>query len=346
MADKIAKAHELRSLLKSYVAQHGRVPTRDEFVSACPVKKNDLSDVGGFSVLVQGAGLSKSKQTKEEKFKYFKPKIDTLSVSNSIRIDLDSLFQRFGNPEFLRALAMPDTHLQHADPWALNCFLDVLFISKPHILIIMGDFLDAGGISHWPSNSLEPQRFIPEVIQARELLTLIRMMLPDTEIIYLEGNHEDWINQFIRHGQNPQLFDEICKIGMEINLAKLLELEKHKIKLYPMNQLVRIGDASFTHGMYTGDNHAKTHLMKIKSSVFIGHTHDTKSFVETSIDGPVIAQALGCLPRLDPKFLRGLLNNWEHAFGDFAFFKDGSFTHTVPKIIKGKTVVGGKLYTA
>ncbi len=345
MADQINKAHHLRSLLKSYVSENGKVPTRDEFVEACEVKKNDLSAIGGFSTLVQSAGLNR-KDTKEKQFKYFKPKVDSLSISNSVRIDLERLFEIFGNPEFLRALAMPDTHLKNADPYALNCFLEVLFLSKPHILIIMGDFLDAGGISHWPANSLEPQRFVPEGLQGRELIALIRMMLPDTEIIYLEGNHEDWINQFLRHGTNPQLFDELYKLGLDITLSKILELEKHKVKLFHMNKLVRIGKLTVTHGLYTGNNHAKKHLEGVKSSILYGHCHDTKAFIETSIEGPVVAQSLGTLARLDPSFLRGLLNNWEHAFGDIYFFRDGSFSHTVPKIKDGKTVIDGKIYRA
>jgi hypothetical protein len=331
----------------------GELPSRREYVANGSFSERQI--INGFGswadAIASCHGNHEAKEAleerKREKFKYVQPIKDGTIFQKTILVDLASLFEKAGNPEFLSCVAMPDVHVEHMDPWAVNCFLEYLNFENPHIFLCMGDFLNAGGISHWPSDSLEPQRFVPEVVKARELLGCINGLLTRAvEKRFLCGNHCLWLQQFLVAGANPQLFHGIEKIGYDFSIPAILDLARYGFSFSEMNQIVRYGRAAFTHGLYTGTNHAKKHIDEVKASIFYGHCHDTKSFSSVGLEGPIIAQSLGCLADLNPKFLRGLLNNWEHAFGQFYFFRDGSFTHTVPKIQRGKMIVNGKLFSA
>lgn len=236
------------------------------------------------------------------------------------------------------------THVPYQDEPALSSMLKFFEYYRPDAHMIMGDFCDMEGISHWPSSELKPRRLVPELLEAKALIKRIVDSTVDcTTRIYLTGNHEDWLDQACT-AQMPQLFDGLPQLGVELTLSKLLDLEGFEYQLYPLNHIVRIGKAGFTHGLYTGGSHAKKHLSVLKTNIYYGHLHDTQSHNETSIDGPMEAHSLGCLAKLDAKFLKGKPNNWVHSFGVFEFFPDGSYTFMCPKIINGKMSYNGIIF--
>lgn len=349
--------HEIRQDLIACalaIRDEGKTLTRDTYM-AWPLRKFSKDTVirvfKTFAIAIQAAGIDEKTERprieRPKKFVYQKPRIDTLAPSNTVRLGFDTVFARAGNPEFIKAIVMPDLHVEHADPYALNCFLEYVHWRNPDLFICLGDFLNAGGLSHWGPDDLSPQRIVPEALKGREILGLINGLLPaHAEKWFLEGNHEDWIRQFLISGKNPQLFDGLAELGYDLTTKGLLGLDALGFKFAPMNQILRVGLAAFVHGLYAGNNHAKSHVDRVKSTIFYGHTHDRKLWVDTGINGPVIAQSLACLCDLRPKFLRGLLNNWEHGFGDFTFFRDGTFTHTVPMITNGRAVIDGKIFRA
>ena len=356
MSDNAKGIHEIRAEILRIADELGRMPKRDEFLARTQLRgTKDRIDrlFGSWSGALAAIKLDPGPKPPARdsfsrgKFKYIQPMRDGTLFQRTAQLDLAELFRKAGNPEFLTLVAMPDVHAKHADPWALNCFLEFIALNRIDLFLCLGDFLDAGGITHWPSDSLDPKRFIPEVLKARELRGVISSLLTKTVWRgFLEGNHEDWIRQFLVQGANPQFFDGIEEIGYDFSTQAILDLRKDSWEFFPLNQLLRIGQATFTHGLYTGTNHAKKHLDSVKASIFYGHNHDSKAFADVSLHGPAIAQSLCCLCDLNPKFLRGLLNNWEHGFGLFHFFPDGTFIHTVPKILNGRTIIDGKLYRA
>lgn len=348
--------HELVKALKELYSEKEKVPTRGEFEAHYPGAHYRMSKIeGGFTALLEKAGLPTydmrravkegQDEGRQTKWRYVPAKVDPNVLKNAITLNLKHLFKKAGNPPFLRMIAMPDTHLEHADRAALNCFVKYVIHAQPDIFKILGDFLNAGGLSHWDSDSFDPKRVVPECLSGREFLWNLRRKLKKTSTwIYLEGNHEDWINQFLVYGANPQLFDGLEKLGLDINLVKLLELDKLGFEFFKVNQIIRIGKAAFTHGLYTGDAHAKKHLIKVKGSIYYGHCHDGQSYEDTSMDGPVESQSFRCLCDLNPKFLKGRLNNWAHGFGEFFFFPDGSYTKVLHQIIDGRMVHNGRLF--
>ena len=259
-------------------------------------------------------------------------------------MDLRQLFDRHGNPEILRITAQPDTHMKNRDHRAVAAMLDFVEWFNPHLHIIGGDLLDAEGISHWPQNGLEPRSFIPEVVEAREFLDALKSKTGASgDILYIEGNHEDWIRQAMAQ-KMPEFFFGLEELGLMPDLSSLLDLESRGIPLIPVNQILKIGKLHFTHGLFTGPSAPKKHLNLIKGNIYYFHTHDVLTHHEPSMNGMIEAASLGCLCRLDAPFLKGRPNNWVHAFGVFEVRQDGSFSFYCPKIFDGQFSFAGKVF--
>lgn len=345
--------HGLVCALKDLKLQLGRTPNRDEFVSKIKNGRRIVdAEFGGYASLLKAAGLIEDIPGESDRIEAkFKKKYSAIvSKKEQIQgffrhvIDLDDLFERAGNPQVLKALVQPDTHAKYADAGALSCFMSFAKYYKPDVHIILGDYVDCEGLSHWPADELSPRRIVPELKLARELLGRIVAATPYcTTRIYLEGNHEAWITQALNN--MPELFDGLADLDIEINLKTLLGLSKFGYELFPLNHLIKVGKAHFTHGIYTGSAHAKKHLSVFKANIYYGHLHDMQAHQETGMDGPTEAASLGCLARLDARFLKGKPNNWSHGLGTFEFFRDGNYTRNIMQMINGRMAYNGLIFS-
>lgn len=340
--------HEILQDLKRVASELGHAPTYTEYIQQQKGKFSErqirkyFKNFTGALIAAGLQGAIEESAKKKTKFKYVPLKLQGFVVHE---LDLDELFERAGNPEVLKLIAQPDTHVPFHDEAALSALLSFSRDYRPDVWQIMGDFADMAGISHWPSDDLKPRRLIPEMIEARKVLKQIQEASESVSTrIYISGNHENWLEQ-AKVAKLPELFDGIEELGIDVSLAALLNLNDFDYTLYPMNDIIRIGHANFSHGIYAGNNHPKTHLDKLKKNFYYGHLHDTKAWNDTGMDGPIEAQSLGCLCRLDAKFLKGKPNNWVHSFGVFEFMCDGSYTFSCIKIINGKFAYNGKIYS-
>lgn len=258
-------------------------------------------------------------------------------------LDLDEMFRRAGNPPSLKMIAQPDTHAKFLYRPAINAFIKFMRWYRPHVHMIMGDFADCEGLAHWDPGTLDPRRIVPEMKIARALLQEEVDATPDcTTRLFLEGNHEHWIELALL--KMPELFDGLEELGIEINVRTLLALDRFGFELFPLNHLVKIGKAHFTHGSFTSQHHAKKHLDTYKGNIYYGHLHDIQSHNQTSLEGSLESASLGCLCRLDAQFLKGKPNNWVHAFGIFEFLKSGAYTFVRPTMNDGVFSYNGMVF--
>lgn len=350
------QAHEIIAELKRLAAELGRPPRRDELETlGCRYSKTSIYAIfGTYSEAIKAAGLDQrscrgrvgqgrgpAPKQKSEKVKYKKAALESITVHE---LNLEELFRDSGK-EVIKCIVQPDTHLKHADPQAVSIFLQFLADAQPEIILKLGDFLDAADIGHWPNDSLDQRKFVDELLLSREFLAEETRIIPRAaRKVFLMGNHEDWFRQALI--QMPQLFNGIQDVCPEFSLESMSGLRENGYDVIPVNDLFKIGSAYFTHGYYTGDNHAKKHLDKLKCNIFYGHLHDTQSYVSTSVAGTIVSQSFGCLCKLVAKFLKGKINNWEHAFGEFHFYKDGSFNYWVHRPKNGRLSFSGKIYKA
>lgn len=330
--------HDLIQKLKALASELGRTPTRNEYADAH--SQGEYRNVfRSYKAFVEAAGLGMDEGAKSSKkppkFKFKRSQIESFIIHE---VDFQEIFKKAGLRvgETLRVVGMPDTHVKHRDKKAVAAFLEFIEWYQPHVLIILGDFLDAEDISHWESQDLEPREFVPEVKEARELLGEICKRLRSCILkIYITGNHEDWIDQAMA-AKMPAFFNGLNDLGLMPDLKALLDLENFGFDLIPINHFFKIGKSHFTHGLYVGPNHQKKTLETVKANVYYGHTHDMMNFHQPTIHGSIEAASLACLCKLDGKFMKGKPNNWAHGFGIFEFFSDGSYTNILIKMFGGR----------
>jgi len=341
------KKHEILQAIKSLSAELGRAPSRDEFRERTGLEYYLKKHFRSYSVALHACGMTEasflgggSKAKKD--FKYKKSHIQGHTVHD---YELNVIFDRAGNPKSLKVLCIPDTHVPFHDVAAVKVLMQFIDFYKPDVIIILGDFMDMNGISHWPSSSFGPRRIVPEILEGRKLLAEIKATAKTTtSFFYLEGNHEDWLKQALA-AKLPELADGLDQLGTDLTVQGFLQLAQLGIEFIPLNHILRFTKTlGYTHGLFTSDNHPKKHLDVLKCSLIYGHLHDVKSTNQTSVDGHMEAHSAGTLSRLDAPFLKGRPNNWVHNLTTVEYFPDGQFHTLQNKIFNGKMSFMGQVF--
>lgn len=247
-----------------------------------------------------------------------------------------------------RLLVLPDTQCPYEDKRSLAAVEKMMADYRFDIYLQIGDFLDFDCISSHNKNNLravEGKRLMLDYDHAGQILdrhqAIIRKNNPKAEFVILEGNHEHRIVKYV--DANPAIE------GM-FEVPTALEFGRRGIKWVPYwskGTVYKVGKATFIHGRYTNDHHAKKHVTKHGCNIFYGHTHDIQSYsAEMLGEGKtLVGQSLGCL--CGPQgYMRGGPDKWQQAFAIFDFFPDGNFTYSVIRIFNHRFIYNGKVYEA
>jgi predicted phosphodiesterase len=250
----------------------------------------------------------------------------------------------FGGLEILirksieRWIIIPDVHLTEDVPKPYKIVKKIISNNNFDGAIILGDYMDISSLSDWDKDKrklLENQRYQKEIDCANKELDFIQKYISNT--VYIIGNHENRVDRYIE--KNPELE------GL-LEVPKILKLEERKIECVELNQLLKIGHCYFTHGMFTGKNHASQHLMTLGCNIVYGHKHQSQHFMTNmKMQKPIVAYGLGCLCDLNQPYLKGIPPVWINAFAIIDFDKDtGSFNVMPINIIQGVCMYHGKKY--
>lgn len=149
-------------------------------------------------------------------------------------------------------------------------------------IIINGDLMDMYNVnSHGPKHPGVGTILWDEIDDTRLWLQHLRKRFPDTEIIFLFGNHEDRLERFILRN---------CKELFEVlKLEKLLGLDSLSIKAYPYNTRYRI-ERSNVYVQHSPPSYAKSGAMTslekdIDESSIYGCSHRQQVAVRTGKSG-------------------------------------------------------------
>jgi len=242
----------------------------------------------------------------------------------------------------IKEVALFDLHMPKHNAHCLDIAVDFIRDFKPNKLILGGDFLNLSCISHWKEGQIGDQ--LGEDIDrdydmANDALDRLMKGFKG-EVIYIMGNHEDWIRQY------AQIYPSIANI---IKLDRNLKVKERGIKIIPLNEVYFVGKLGFTHGLYTGDHHTlKTIRAGYNCSLRYGHTHDRQ--VDTQV-APVdkkhhhTVESCGCLCDMNPDYMKSKPSKWIHGlqFG-YVDEKSGYFNDYFAKINDSKTIILGKEY--
>jgi hypothetical protein len=229
------------------------------------------------------------------------------------------------------------------DTPTLNIFLKFVKDFKPDTVILGGDILDCGMISHHNDRKpgkVEGLRLFRDAQELRgKLLGPLEDLVPKADLVYLIGNHEDWLDQ---------LLDLFPGLENYFDLRTVLGLGP-RWKVIPQGGKYRLGKLIFKHGdTLTGaEGVAKQAVTNAERSIRFGHNHSWSVFTKCS-DVDLLQKHTGlsmpCACRKGPGYGKGRANKWVNGFGWGYVQPNGYFTDYVSIVIKGQTIVNGKLY--
>lgn len=214
---------------------------------------------------------------------------------------------------------------------------------KPSVIILGGDIVDAQGLHASESMKAEQVKlswFRRDVFLASRLIESIKAASPKSEVVYLEGNHEQRYSRL--QGKYPDLFGKTLDYR-----GAITPLVSSYIRYGEATSYHKIGDCVFTHGDIFPESHAKPYALRYSPyKVVYGHLHHFQAYTTHRAlmhESPRYAVTAGCLSTLNPEWKRGKANQWVNGF--VSFVTDGvTTTPTVHLIEKGRFAVGGTVY--
>lgn len=225
---------------------------------------------------------------------------------------------------------------------ALNVVLQFLKDFKPDHIILGGDILDCGAISHHnhgKPGAVEGFRLLGDAIELRAaLIDPIEKLSPKT-LTYIVGNHEDWLND---------LTSQIPALEGIIDVRSVLKLSD-KWKIIPNGEGHKLGKLTFLHGdqIKGGEHSAKWATVAWEANVRFGHHHTFQVYTKTSANdmNGHTGIAVPCLCRKNPNYGGGAPNRWAQGFlWGYVGGPNGSFADYVSVIVNGSTMINNKVY--
>jgi len=238
-----------------------------------------------------------------------------------------------------KVLILPDLHEESgADTICKSIVLKVAEYLKPDEIVSLGDWADCTAASGHPATVLEdmePESLWTEFDSVNAYIDALRKASGGCEWVYVEGNHEQWIER------------QACKIGGQLGADMFRAMSpKHAIadgrKGFKWIPYAKAGlsyyqiaeDLIAVHGWSASKHAAAAHLAKaINVSVVYGHTHRQDSFttrIPTGADAGrvVTAWTPGCLCKFQPTYMhRSGPSTWAHGFSIVYVGRSGDWTH-------------------
>lgn len=228
------------------------------------------------------------------------------------------------------------------DPKALSVALQFIEDFEPDHVILGGDMLDCGAISHHHKNKpgqLEGLRLLADATELRSKLIKPLEDQIDGRLVYHVGNHEDWLNDLV---------DDLPALEGIVDVRALLKLAP-QWEVIPQGQASRLGKLTFIHGdqITSTESCAKNAVIAYEKNVRFGHFHTFQTYAKNSPLDAKLAKtgmAVPCLCRKDPGYGQGKPNKWVQGFLFGYVGQGGNFNDYVAVIVDGRAMIQGKEY--
>lgn len=244
--------------------------------------------------------------------------LKTNPINNVSQALVETLFSNFKEEQKVftkkrdrrveKTVCISDLHIPYDDSKAVSLVFDLLVDLQPQNLVLNGDIIDCYWCSDFikkPKNSCYLQE---EADSFYKKFSYLRRHLPNTNIYYILGNHEDRIKKM--EWKNPQLY------GLEaIQPSNLLKLDKLKIKYY--NTKLVLNDFLYFHGERVRNNSsysakAEFEYHKMRNGIS-GHTHRLGAHYRTYDKDTTFWYENGCLCTLEPEYIKDGVD-WQQGF--------------------------------
>lgn len=245
-------------------------------------------------------------------------------------------------------VAASDFHIPFQD----DKFIDLLIYflkdnaAKLDYFVINGDFMDFWEISKFSKVPKAGLSLRDEIDMARDVLGQIRKIIPNTRIIYIEGNHEFRLRKYIIDNAKELYSLQGINVEEQLGLKELLIEYVPCLKGFSKfsHNDWKIGDLCIGH-YDKATKYSAFQLLDILGISFIqGHTHHFSIASKSFRDGrEIMGVEHGCACSLNPSYVN--FPNWQQGFS--IFFKkatDNRFQINPIRVVKYKFFWGDKEY--
>lgn len=261
-------------------------------------------------------------------------KIQTMSIG--VESDLASNIE-VRKPN-LKVVVLSDIHIPYQDQNALNLALAYMDDYQPDVIVLNGDIADFYGVSSYSKTKKDALNYQEELDATSDWLLALVNRFSDSEIYYIEGNHETRANRTL--GNRAPEFLPL----RDLKVNKLLGLEDMGIKWIPESQELKIGSLMFIHG-HKARRHAGTtaraHFEDYGCAVIVGHVHRLSVAYKRNKYGNHAMIENGTLCDLDVEYMK--YPDWQHGFTELNFDGD-DFSVVQHPIIDYKLITSNKTY--
>ncbi len=237
-----------------------------------------------------------------------------------------------------RLIGLFDSHYPHTID--IRPLLKYLKARPPQHFILGGDNLSLDCISHWNDENFKNIGFNniretlrEEIAGFRDQLVQFREVMPKTEITWILGNHEAWMDQFCK--KYPQMSD--------MSLRSFVNVEPLGVKIIPQGRYFKVGKLYLCHGDQFGtENPAKQALLRTHKSIAMGHHHNQimwSDFSDIDAKEKHIGIVVPCYAGLAPGYGKGRPNRWINGFLEAPIMDNGYFFPFIQHVKQDGTFV-------
>lgn len=236
-----------------------------------------------------------------------------------------------------RMFIISDIHVPYHNRKATATALEYIKHERPKYVTINGDAIDFYGISRYsrdPKRKLETQN---ELDEFQCFLADVRKAAPDAQIFFVEGNHEERWNKYLRdHASELE--------GVKgFSLQEVLGLDKQKITFVPSGFVY--GSCYVIHGdgLFGGKSGltATKWMEKYMASVAVGHIHRLAIVHRRAANKQrLFGVECGTLSSFDPGYEMSGFADWQTGFASLTRYTNGLIVPSIYEIVNNDVYVG------
>lgn len=233
------------------------------------------------------------------------------------------------------ALVISDIHLGKENWEAIDCALDYGYNYNMKAIILNGDLFEFGSLSRWTIDE-RAKNIEWELEQGNYFFDFLRKAFPDVKIYFHAGNHDMYLQRYIR--QNADKLKNLPNF----NIESILKLKEKGVEYVDDRAYMEFGKLKIAHGhhivrgMFPPVNVARGVYLKTNESTLIGHCHKTSTHIETKMSGETIGcYSTGCMSDLAPSW-NPQVSKWNLGFAFVEKEENGEFEVHNKVIINGK----------
>lgn len=293
--------------------------------------------------------------------------IPTRPARNGLKLSLKAADPQIG------FRAQSDGSYEEFHDWsAMELFVEVCRREQPESVVILGDFLDLPSQSRWAQEAGFARTTQMSLDAGHIFLAMLRGVVPDAEIILIEGNHDKRMQTFIE--QNALAAFGLRQAGMPeswpvMSLPNLLRLDELRVVYMDAYPAATHWDDDNTRNIHGTRANSKGSTMAQYANdlphinTWAGHTHRAEIVYKTVLGprGEAIesyAANPGCLAKTDgtvpsvhgAQHIDGssakVVEDWQQAFGSLLYDGAGQSWPQVHRIRNGRAIYNGEMIAA